>query len=365
MSPAIIAVSRQGTRTAQLVLTGFSDAVVHAPARFAGTAPARKVKPYKGKPALVIAREFERGTPLILVMAVGAAVRLVAPLLRDKLSDPAVVVVDDGGRYAISLVSGHAGGANDLARQVAQLLGAEAVVTTASEGAGLPSIEQIARSQGWWVEPASNMTRLTASLINGEPAGVYQDAGEDEWCEEFPAGCLTRYPTIEALCEAPLSAHLVVTDRLVDLPERIAKQAVICRPAVLVLGVGCSTGATPAELAHLVDETLARAELSSLAVFALATIDRRRSDSTIVSFVRERRLQLIAFSAEELETTAGVWTRSATVRRAVGAGGVAEPAALRCAGARSLLVRKAASKHVTVAVARAQIADQATGSTAG
>jgi cobalt-precorrin 5A hydrolase len=352
MNPAIIAVSRQGARTAQSIASGFNEALVYVPARYSHGELGAGITAYEGKPAPVIAREFERGRPLVLVMAVGAAVRLVAPLLKDKGNDPPVVVVDDRGRYAISLTSGHTGGANRLAQEIALILGAEAIVTTASDAAGMPSVEQIARDNGWWVEPGSNLTRLVAALVNGDVAGVYQDAGDDSWLEDFPLGLLVRYPSIEALIEARPYAGLVVTDRLIEIPQPLAERIVICRPPVLVLGIGSSTGATAEEVADLVDGALAGSGLSQLSVFAVATIDRRCDDPNLVAFTQERSLQLIAYSPEELETTPGEWAASEIVRRSVGAGGVAEPAALRCAGTSSLLARKAASKHATVAIAR-------------
>jgi cobalt-precorrin 5A hydrolase len=355
MNPSIVAVSRQGVRTARSISSGYDVAVVYEPARFSGTELAAGIRAYEGKPAPIIAREFERGFPLVLVMAVGAAVRLIAPLLKDKHSDPPVVVVDDLGRYAISLVSGHTGGANRLAQEIAQILGAEAIVTTASEAAGIPSIEQIARNYGWWAEAGSNLTRLIAALINGDPTGVFQDAGDDRWLDDFVLESLVRYSSIEALIRAGAAAALVVTDRLLEIPKSLVDQFAIFRPPVLVLGIGCSTGASAEEVADLADATLARAKLSALSVFAVATIDRRREDPGLVRFAQDRRLQLTSYSPEELETTTGEWTASEIVRRSVGAGGVAEPAALRCAGTTSLVVRKAVSKHATVAVARVPI----------
>lgn len=356
MSLAIVSVSRQGTRTALGIANAAPDAVVFAPARFV-TSPASIesavcLQAYEGKAGTLIAQQFESRVPLVLVMAVGAAVRLIAPLLHNKLQDPAVVVVDDAGRYAISLVSGHAGGANDLTRQIAGYLDAEAIITTASDAAGLPSIDAIARERGWWIEPGSNLTHLAAALINGEPVGVYQDAGDRDWIDDVSADNLRRYDSLHDLYEADLAMALIISDRVIDLPSSVVERSVVCRPPVLVLGIGCSSGAGLEEVAGLVDATLSEAALSRLSAFALATIDRRRSDPCLVEFASERRLQFVTYGAGELEATAGDWTRSEVVRNAVGAGAVAEPAALRCAGASTLLVRKVKSLHVTLAVAR-------------
>jgi cobalamin biosynthesis protein CbiG len=352
-SLAIIAVSRRGAETARRVAAAFPDAVAFVPQRFATDAPEanERIRPYEGKVRKRIAALFEGGVPLVLVMAAGAAVRLIAPSLRDKNEDPPVVVVDDSGRYAISLLSGHTGGANRLAREIADTIGAQAIVTTASDSAGLPAIDEIARALGWWIEPESNLTRLAAALINGDSVGVYQDAGSGDWLVDAPER-LQRYTTLDALSESDPSAGLVISDRVVDLPAALAKRTVICRPPVLVLGIGCSSGAGRDEIEHLVDGTLAAAGLSPLAAFAVATLDRKQDEPGLVAFTNDHRLQLMTYGAAELEKVQGTWTASEVVRQAVGTGGVAEPAALACAGVSNLLVRKVKSKHVTLAVAR-------------
>ncbi|HTE83750.1 MAG TPA: cobalamin biosynthesis protein, partial [Dehalococcoidia bacterium] len=220
-----------------------------------------------------------------------------------------------------------------------------------SDAVGLPAIDEIARSLGWWIEPASSLTRLAAALINGDSVGVYQDAGGSDWLDGAPDHLL-RFLTVQALCEAHPYAGLVITDRLVEMPAEFRERTVFCRPPVLALGIGCSSGAGAEEIAVLADKTLASAGLSPLSAFAIATIDRRAAEPGLVAFAQERRLQIVTYTAAELEKTEGEWTRSEIVRNAVGAGAVAEPAALRCAGVTSLLVRKVKSKHVTLAVAR-------------
>jgi cobalamin biosynthesis protein CbiG len=362
MSLTIFCVSRRGTEVALDLAGRMAGAIAFVPSRFAADSESRTladdhagrglIEPYDGKPGGLIAERFAWGEPLVLVMAVGAAVRLIAPHLRGKALDPPVVVVDDNACYAISLVSGHAGGANDLARVVAAHLNAQAIVTTASDATGLPAIDEIARERGWWIEPSSALTRLAAALINGESVGIYQDAGERDWLDDYSVDRAQRFETLDELYAASPSTALVISDRLFDLPANLAERTVICRPPVLVLGLGCSSGAGAADIAKLVDTTLQEAGLSRLSAYALATIGRRRWDPAIVEFAKERRLQIVAYSAQELEETVGDWAHSDVVRRAVGASAVAEPAALRCAGVAILVVRKRKSARVTVAVAR-------------
>jgi cobalamin biosynthesis protein CbiG len=356
---AAVAVSRLGSALAQQLAAALPKAVAYVPDRFAppmSATPATQESPqtiqgYEGRVASLIAALFLRRVPLVLVMATGAAVRLVAPLLAGKTIDPAVVVVDDAGRFAISLLSGHAGGANELAVQVASLLGATAVITTASEAAGVPSIELVAASKGWRIEPGALLTRLAAALINGEPVGVYQDSGARHWLAQLPA-TVQVFERMVDLAAARPSMALIVSDRVLHLPNALADRTTIFRPPMLVLGVGCSRGATAEEIAALVDGTLLREALAPLAVCAVSTIDRRQTEPGLRQFVESRGWPLITYSAPELAACAGEWTPSEAVQRAVGTGGVAEPAALLAAGARLLTVRKVKSERVTLAIAR-------------
>jgi len=161
-----VAITVRGTLLAARLLAEIEGLELYAPARFLDAVPQtraterhrpteaerRRMTAYSEPVATLIARLFAGSRGLILVMAAGVAVRLIAPMLKDKRTDPAVVVVDDAGRFAISLLSGHLGGANRLAERVAGLVGACPVVTTASAGAGLPAADLLGRELGWRAE---------------------------------------------------------------------------------------------------------------------------------------------------------------------------------------------------------------------
>lgn len=360
---AVVAVSARGAAVAARLAASLPAAMAYVPARFLRTAAGANTSfgtlelcGYEGRVAPLLAGLFATRRALVLVMAVGAAVRLVAPLLQSKRSDPAVVVVDDAARFAVSLLSGHLGGANDLAQRVAGLLGATAVVTTASESAGAPAADLIGHEEGWTVEPGSALTRVAAALVNGEVVGFVQDAGSRRWLSGKPRPRVVEFPSLEALAEARPAGAIVVSDRRLDLPAEIRDRAAIYRPPVLYLGVGCSRGASNAEIAALVDATLDQEGLSSLAVAAVATIDRKAAEPGLLEFVRGRGWPLRTFSAAELDQAPGDWARSEVVRRAVGAAGVAEPAALLAAQTATLVSSKTKSRTVTVAIARSSVA---------
>jgi cobalt-precorrin 5A hydrolase/precorrin-3B C17-methyltransferase len=260
----------------------------------------------------------------VLFLATGAAVRIVAPLLASKWHDPAIVCVDEGGRYAVALLGGHAGGANDLARRVGALLDAEPVVTTATDAA-----ERIALDALAGFEAAGDIATVTTAMLDGRTPRI---SNEMQW------------PLPAKLHSGNGPERIVVTDRAPTSEPCV----ITLHPLSLVVGVGASSGAPAASVAELLDATLAGARLARASVAEVATLDRK---------VREPALQALGlplrgFRAETLRTVA-VPNPSDVVARAVGTPSVAESAALYAAGpGAELVVHKQANEVATVAIAR-------------
>jgi cobalt-precorrin 5A hydrolase/precorrin-3B C17-methyltransferase len=260
----------------------------------------------------------------VLMLAVGAAVRLVAPLLADKRTDPAVVCVDEASRFAVAVCGGHDGGANDLARTVAAHLGAQPVVTTATDAVGMPGLDQLVG-----FDVSGDVASVTTALLNGHPVEIENPLG---WPLPWTSG--------------PSADHrIVVTDSVRPAP---GPGTVVLHPPSLVAGIGTSTGAAPSEVDSLLISALADAGLDRTSVAEVATIDRRATEPGIVAL----GLPIRTFTASQLETV-NVPTPSAVVAAAVGTPSVCEAAALLAAGpGGQLVVNKRLAKTATVAVAR-------------
>lgn len=299
-----------------------------------------------------IGNAWEKCRGLVLVLPLGAAVRLISPHLRDKYSDPAVVVVDEGGTHSISVLSGHVGGGNELARQVAAVVGAQPVITTASDVLGTLALVLLAKKQGWVVEENGGLTRASAVVVDGEMVGVFQEAGEEIWWKEAP-GHLRRYSSIESLLAAPVCARLVISDR--TLPLQPATVDVVFRPRTLVVGVGCVRGATAEEIEALLRQTLDEHGFAWASIRELATIDVKRDEEGITALAGRHGWPVRYFTAEELSAAGAPSGVSEEALRAVGAPGVCEPAALLAAKTHNLLVPKVRTTRVTVAVARVEM----------
>lgn len=291
-------------------------------------------------------------TGVVCFLATGAAVRLAAPLLGDKLTDPAVVCVDEAGRYAVALLGGHEGGGNSLAAAVAGVLGAEPVVTTATDSAGVWPLDSYGADLGFRLADRSNVARVSRALLDGVPPALVVD---DTWplppLPTSTAASTTASAATSAAASTSGSAPytVVVSDRL------DAAGDLVYRPPSLVVGVGGSRGVPAAELDELVTAGLAAAGLAPESVRALATVDLKATEPGIVEVARRRRWPLLTYPAAELAAE-DVPNPSEVVRAAVGTPSVAEAAALRAARGHgrdsALVLPKRASAMATVAVAR-------------
>jgi len=344
---ALVAITRGGARLAAAVAQALPGAEVYASPKWRAEAGS-DAQPLAGGVGREVGRLFAAYDGLVIFAAVGAAVRLVAPHLRSKGEDPGVVAVDDAGRYAVAVLSGHLGGGNALARRVAAAIGGEPVITTASEAHGLPAVDLLGRAWGWRLEQPAAAKRVSAALVNGELVGVVQEAGETSW---WPADApqLVSYESPEALAASGLPG-IVIMDRLLpDLPP--ADRWVVLRPRTLVLGVGASSGVTTDEIETLARAALAGAGLAWASLVAVGTLDRKVGEPGIDAFAARHGLSLHGYAADALAAVA-VPHPSGTVQRLVGTPSVCEAAALLAAQGGPLVVAKRKSARATVAVAR-------------
>ncbi|MFJ7305394.1 precorrin-3B C(17)-methyltransferase [Streptomyces sp. NPDC099088] len=300
--------------------------------RLAAAWPAR-TRVYDGPVADAVRRAFAECDQLVCFLATGAVVRLVAPLLADKASDPGVVCVDEAGRFAVPLVGGHAGGANDLAREVGEVLGAEPVVTTATDAVGMPGLDTL----GLPVE--GDVAGVSRAVLDGEP--VVLDA-ETVW----------PLPALPPNVGAPAGDGAAVI-RVSDRAQGPAAREVVLRPPSLVVGVGASRGAPVEEILGLVGEALADAGLCVRSVAELATVDAKSEEPGILGAAARLGVPVVTHTAAELAAVT-VPNPSEAPLAAVGTPSVAEAAAL--VGGGELLVPKRKSVRADGSPAMATVA---------
>jgi cobalt-precorrin 5A hydrolase / precorrin-3B C17-methyltransferase len=290
---------------------------------------------YEGRPREALKQAWQECDAVVLFLATGAAVRLVAPLLEDKNRDPGVVCVDDAGSFAVALVGGHGGGANELAGRVADSLGATPVATTASDVKGVPALDSLGAGLGFEIERGSDLAAVGATLVSGERVNLVSDA-------RWPLGPL---PENVVRSEEPQPPLIFISDRTVNVP----RPAVVYRPPSLVVGIGCSRGASAGEILALLDRSLEEAGLAKRSVASLASVDAKSDEAGLLEAARELGVPLRFFAAEELSALE-VPNPSPTVKSAVGTPSVAEASVL--ASGAELVAEKRKSGMATVAVGR-------------
>ena len=327
MKLGILAITNGGRELARKIETGLPNARVIVSQNGIGAA---------------FAEHWQELDGFVCIMATGIAVRAIAPLLSSKQADPCVVVLDEKGKHVISLLSGHLGGGNELAKEVADLTGGQAVITTASDTLNLPALDLWAREQHLVVEDAKALTRASAKLVNSGSIKVYTEVDV-----ELP-GAFT--PVAD-----PLLADVIISVKV--FPQNAAA---ILRPKVLVIGAGCNRGTPADEFQEALSELFAQEGLSPLCIRNLASIDAKNDEEGLLAFAKENGWQIDFYTKDEINRMSNIEVSQAALR-AVGAKGVAEPAALLSVQNNELLVRKRKWQNVTMAVARANFTLSAPG----
>ena len=300
---------------------------------------------------------FHQYNAHIFIMATGIVVRMIGPLLADKRTDPAVVVMDERAHHAISLVSGHLGGANDLTGDIARITGAEPVITTATDLSGQMALDTLARRMGAGVEPKTAIKRTSAALLKGKPVALMCDhALYNRIRDAFPS--ITYFEKIDTKTLESFEAAGIISDTIFPLPASLKERVLFVRPPTLAVGIGCNRGTSREEINAAVEDVLDSHRLSLLSVFRVASVDRKADEPGLTAFVDSLDVPFVTFPARQLhalfsDDTTDLSAPSAQAMKHIGAGGVAEPSALLAAGNdASLIVPKQKIGNVTVAVAR-------------
>jgi cobalt-precorrin 5A hydrolase/precorrin-3B C17-methyltransferase len=269
-------------------------------------------------------------------LALGATTRIIAPLLASKKTDPGVVVIDDAGRFVIPLVGGHAGGANDLAARLAEGLGATAVLTTATDAAGVPGLDTL----GWpWSGDVAGVTR---AILDGDPVVVRRS-------QCWPLPPLPANVVVASMDETtPTEAvgQILVTD---EVTAADTLPTVVLNPPSLVAGMGCNRGTTAASLRALLEQALAEAGLALASLTAITSVDAKADEPGLVELAAQLGVPLVTYPADDLAGQA-VPNPSAAPLQALGTPSVAEASVL--AHGATLLVEKQRTAEATCAVGR-------------
>lgn len=291
-------------------------------------------------------RKFWQSDAVIFVGAAAIAVRAAAPFIRSKTEDPAVLVMDEQGRFCIPLLSGHLGGANELAGILAEETGAQAVVTTATDLRNLWAVDVFAKKNDLWISDMKKAKDISVRLLAGERISVYL---EKECC------------TVDGNLPEELylySQEQPYADREVKEPDIIIgihnipmwQKSLYLIPRIVTLGIGCKKGTEEATIAGHADKVFKNSGVFWESIKKAASIDLKKEEKGLAAFCRRYDLEFSVFSSEVLQSVEGDFEKSAFVKEVTGTDNVCERSAVYASGG-NLIVRKQSGDGVTVAAA--------------
>lgn len=295
------------------------------------------LNPLKVKLKAWTEEQFQTADAILYIGAVGIAVRAIAPYVQNKASDPAVIVIDEKASFVIPLLSGHIGGANELAGQLAVSLHSVPVITTATDLNGLFAVDVFAVKNHLSIANMEYAKRISAAVLKQEEVGIASDFELKGNLPDYlaPAGGQEYGISIsldEKKSPFPKTLHLI--------------------PRVITLGIGCKKGKSLREIESLVMEVLERHQISMQAVRNVATIDLKKEEQGLLEFCEKYKLELTIYTSSQLEEVSGSFTESEYVKKITGVGNVCERAAILGSGYGQMIQEKTAKDGVTVSVTR-------------
>ena len=285
---------------------------------------------------------------LVFIGACGIAVRAIAPWITDKLHDSPVIVMDEQGQHVIPLLSGHVGGANELALRLSEAIGAIPVITTATDLHSSFAVDLFAKKNDLWIYNKEGIAKVSAKVLAGSEITMCVRTGHLETCENLQDGIrLCEYPP-----EEPVDVLVTENHSVSDTVERDSLKAqLILHPKKYVLGVGCKKETDSAKLEDYLQSILEQQGISIEEIAALASIDVKKDEACLLKFSEKHRIPFRTYSAQKLQAVPGEFHGSAFVKNTVGVDNVCERAAICAAGdGGRLMLSKQANDGMTVAI---------------
>ena len=347
---AILAITKNGIITAKKLQEKFLNWDVYAPKKFSDGN--QNINWFSDSTTIKIGELFNSCDALICLFSLGAVVRLIAPHLKDKKTDPAVIIIDDKAQFVISALSGHIGGANELTNKIASELNAIPIITTAADVNKTIPVDLVGKELGWRIENDSNVTKVSAHMINKENIGVFQNCGKKNWWSDKLPENVTTFSTLDELKNSPSSGCLIISDEMI-FDEQFLEKSVIYRPPSLVIGVGLHQDTDDETIRNGLNQCLEKFKLSRESVARFVSIKKEKNVVGLVKLAEEMNVPIDYFEKEEL---AGINTPnpSKTVESFEGTPSVSEAAAIKSSGGELIVEKQKFPPNLTIAIARIQ-----------
>ncbi|MCW4034174.1 MAG: cobalt-precorrin 5A hydrolase [Candidatus Bathyarchaeota archaeon] len=355
---AVFAITRQGQETATKIKNVLEanniNCELFVPEKYAN----KDVTVLENKLGQTVKEVFAKKDAIVAVMATGIVVRTVAPLLKSKLADPAVVCVDVSGRFTVSLLSGHYGGANELTKIVAKGIGAVSVVTTASDVLGKLSVDELARQHHCRIVNPESLVAVNSALVDEKRLSIVLVGNTKITLDNFSDYETKTVDTVEQALDAVNSFDAGVIIAKEKVPqEKLTKPVTVLKPQTVAVGIGCRKVVNEDDIVELVNRALEQVKISLHRVDRLATVEIKKDSQSVRNAAKKLGLNIEFISLEELGAFKhpDLSVDSEIVKQKIGVGGVCEQAALIVAGKNPrLLLKKTKAKGVTVAIAKGE-----------
>jgi len=342
---SILAITKNGITIGHRLVEIFPDWDLYAPTKLHNE---KKVNWYHESTSEKIMELFKNSKALICIFSLGAVIRLISPVLKDKKIDPAVLVIDDKANFVISVLSGHLGGANELTQTIAQKLNATPVITTAADVNNTIAVDLLGKNLGWKIDDDANVTRISAYMVNEEKIGVYQDAGQTKWYEKLPSN-VKIFTNFEELKKSNSKGYLIISDKKIE--ESLSKNAVIYRPPTLVIGIGLHWDTPKQTIEEGIKKTLSKFNLSFKSIAKMASIKKPKDVQGLIDLGNEMKIPIEFVNREELAEISAP-NPSEKVKFYEGTPSVSEAAAIRVSRGELIVEKQKFPPNLTIAVAR-------------
>lgn len=287
-------------------------------------------------------KQMEEKNILLFIGACGIAVRAIAPHLTDKLHDSPVLVMDEEGKYVIPILSGHVGGANEIARLLAERMQATAVITTATDVNQSFAVDLFAKKNALSIANKNGIVNISSKILEGKTITVAIEPGHWNQPEKLPSQIsIVDYPPKEPV-------NLVISSKPGDFEAEL-----LLIPKEYVIGIGCKKGKEEQKLITWIQKNLKAMGITMEQIYAVASIDRKKEEEGLLALTRKERIPFLTYSSEELQKVKGNFQESEFVKETVGVSNVCERAALlACGEGGSLMHGKQAEDGMTIAIAK-------------
>ncbi len=342
---SVLAITKNGISIGAKLKEIFPDWNVYAPSKFSND---KEIIWYSEPTSEKIIELFKNNKALICLFSLGAVIRLIAPHLKDKKNDPAVIVIDDKTNFVISVLSGHLGGANELTQTIAEKLNAIPVITTAADVNKTIAVDLLGRDLGWKIDDDSTVTKISAYMVNEEKIGVYQDAGKINWFKELPKN-VKIYDSLDDLEKSDSKGHLIISDKIMN--DNFLIDSVIYRPPSLVIGIGLHWETSKEKIKNGIDICLTKFNLSPKSIAKLVSIKKPSDVQGLIDIGKEIGVPVEYVDKEELSHVS-VPNPSKTVKAFEGTSSVSEAAAIKVSGGKLIVEKQKFPPDLTIAIAR-------------